>query len=377
MKKLKITKNQFYKILFLLTYWLAAVVFYVFLEMAIEDYTASVYGNYKVNYNYNLARILIIAISAVVMGGSFLASFEVLFLNKLFRKKPLGMVLISKALFYSLSIFILTSIATYISLSFILDKTIFHIVVLDRFLDYLRSPKLWVVMLYWSFAVMSGLFVINISEKLGQGVLVNYLLGRYHNPKEENRLFMFLDLISSTAYAERLGHKKYSRLIQDCYYDLTDVVLKYDAQIYQYVGDEVVLTWEKERGITNNNCIKAFFEFEHIIKAKDNYYKEKYGFVPEFKAGLNYGLVTVTEVGEMKKELAYHGDAINIAARIRSSCCSFNKKLLVSADLLSLLEEIDNEFIIEFMGVCQLKGKKNAVGVLSIEEKNQHYLFES
>ena len=369
MKKLKISRNQFYKILFLLTYWLAAVVFYVFLEMAIEDYTASVYGNYKVNYNYNLARILIIAISAVVMGGSFLASFEVLFLNKLFRKKPLGMVLISKALFYSLSIFILTSIATYISLSFILDKTIFHIVVLDRFLDYLRSPKLWVVMLYWSFAVMSGLFVINISEKLGQGVLVNYLLGRYHNPKEENRLFMFLDLISSTAYAERLGHKKYSRLIQDCYYDLTDVVLKYDAQIYQYVGDEVVLTWEKERGITNNNCIKAFFEFEHIIKAKDGYYKEKYGFVPEFKAGLNYGLVTVTEVGEMKKELAYHGDAINIAARIRSSCCSFNKKLLVSADLLSLLEEIDNEFIIEFMGVCQLKGKKNAVGVLSIEEK--------
>ena len=377
MKKLKITKNQFYKILFLLTYWLAAVVFYVFLEMAIEDYTASVYGNHKLNYNYSLARVLIIAISAVVIGGSFLASFEVLFLNKLFRKKPLGIVLISKALFYTFSIFTLTSIATYISLSFILDKTIFHIMVLDRFLDYLRSPKLWVVMLYWSFAVMSGLFVINISEKLGQGVLVNYLLGRYHNPKEENRLFMFLDLISSTAYAERLGHKKYSRLIQDCYYDLTDVVLKYDAQIYQYVGDEVVLTWEKERGITNNNCIKAFFEFEHIIKAKDNYYKEKYGFVPEFKAGLNYGLVTVTEVGEMKKELAYHGDAINIAARIRSSCCNFNKNLLVSADLLSLLEEIDNEFIIEFMGVCQLKGKKNAVGVLSIEEKNQHYLIES
>ena len=84
---------------------------------------------------------------------------------------------------------------------------------------------------------------------------------------------------------------------------------------------------------------------------------------------MNYGLVTVTEVGEMKKELAYHGDTINIAARIRSSCSNFNKKILVSADLLSLLEEIDNEFIIKFMGVCQLKGKKNAVGVLSIEEK--------
>jgi len=146
-------------------------------------------------------------------------------------------------------------------------------------------------------------------------------------------------------------------------------MLKYDAQIYQYVGDEVVFTWTKNRGITNNNCEKAFFEFEHIIKAKENYYKEKYGFIPEFKAGLNGGLVAVSEVGEMKKELAYHGDAINVAARIRSACTDFNKKLLISADLLSLFQKIDIEFSIKSVGITKLKGKKNFVGVFSIEEK--------
>ncbi|MCP5061399.1 MAG: adenylate/guanylate cyclase domain-containing protein [Ignavibacteriae bacterium] len=362
------SKNQFHKIIFLICYWLAAVIFYVFLEMAIENYTATVYGNYKLNYNYNFTRVLIIAILAVVVGGTALASFEVLFFSKLFRKKPLGIVLVFKTFFYSLSIFCLTSIATYISLTFILDKTIFHIDVLDRFLNYLISPKLWAVMLYWGFAVMSALFVLHVSEKLGQGVLINFLLGRYYDPKEENRIFMFLDLISSTAYAEKLGHKKYSRLIQDCYHDLTDVVLKCDAQIYQYVGDEVVFTWEKEKGLQNNNCVKAFFKFEHIIMSKKNYYEKKYGFVPVFKAGLNCGLVTVVEVGEMKKEIAYHGDAINIAARIRSSCTDFNKKLLLSAELLSLLNGLDSEFLIESIGVTQLKGKKNIVGVFSIDK---------
>ena len=48
---------------------------------------------------------------------------------------------------------------------------------------------------------MSALFILSISEKLGQGVLLNYLLGKYHSPKVETRIFMFLDLTSSTEYA--------------------------------------------------------------------------------------------------------------------------------------------------------------------------------
>lgn len=79
---------------------------------------------------------------------------------------------------------------------------------------------------------------------------------------------MFLDLISSTKYAEKLGHKRYSMMIQDCYSDLTDAVIECSAQIYQYVGDEVVLTWDKSMGIKNNNCIKAFFEFKQILEMK-------------------------------------------------------------------------------------------------------------
>ena len=47
---------------------------------------------------------------------------------------------------------------------------------------------------------------------------------------------MFLDLVGSTKIAERLGHKTYSRFIRHCFHDLTDIVLRYKAEIYQYVG---------------------------------------------------------------------------------------------------------------------------------------------
>jgi adenylate cyclase len=357
--------------IFLLSYWIIAAIFYVFLEMAIEGYTASAYDIYKLNYKYNFARVLIIAVFFVLVGGSVLASFEVLYFSKFFRKIPFGKVLIFKSLFYFVSIFILTSFATYTSLIFILGKSPLHLDVFERYLLFLKSPKIWALIAYWSFVIISSLFVLEISEKLGQGILVNYLLGKYHSPKEENRIFMFLDLISSTAYAEKLGHKKYSMFIQDCFSDLTDVVINCCAQIYQYVGDEVVLTWESKKGIKNNNCIKAFFEFEDTLKNKEEYYKKKYGFIPEFKAGLNFGLVTVAEVGEMKKELAYHGDAINIAARIRSNSNAFKKKILISADLLSVLHEIDDDYVVESVGICNLKGKENMVAIFSVDKKNK------
>ena len=65
-----------------------------------------------------------------------------------------------------------------------------------------------------------------------------------------------------TTIAEKLGHIQFSRLIQDCFYDLTDIVLMHNVEIYQYVGDEIVFTWKTEEGISNNNCISLFFKIK-------------------------------------------------------------------------------------------------------------------
>ena len=211
---------------------------------------------------------------------------------------------------------------------------------------------------------------MNISEKLGQGVLFNYLLGKYHTPKEETRMFMFLDLTSSTMFAEKLGHIKYSQLLQDVFFDLTEVVTQYCVQVYQYAWDEVILSWRNEEGFKNNNCIKTFFSFRRAIESKTDYYTKKYGIVPKFKAGLNSGHVTIAEVGEMKKELAFHGDAINTAAHIRAMCGKHGKTFIISAEVLSCLPDLDNDYKIEYLGVFQLKGKKNLTGLFSVEENS-------
>ena len=359
-------KTQLYKITFLVCYWTLAAVFYVSFEAAIID------GYCLIGRPFDFSINLPVAMVGTIFPSTAIASFEILYFNKLLRRKPFGISLLIKTTFYLISIFIFSSIAVISTFSLNLGKSIFHTEVINSFVRYLNSPELIMLMVFFGLTVMSGIFIIHINDYFGQGVLVNFLLGRYHSPKEEVRIFMFMDLKSSTSYAEEYGHIKYSHLIQDCFYDLTDIVYKRCAKIYQYVGDEVILTWKIDKGIKNNNCIQTFFDFERAIKKKKDYYDNRYGLIPEFKAGLHYGDVIITEIGGAKEEIAYHGDTVNTAARIQSVCSEREKKLIVSADLLSILNdnELDKKYSIESEGITHLKGKKHAIGIFSVEENN-------
>jgi len=207
-----------------------------------------------------------------------------------------------------------------------------------------------------------------INMMLGEGNLMKFLQGKFYHPREEERIFMFLDLQSSTRLAEKLGNLKYSSLIQDCFNDL-GVVVEHDAEIYQYVGDEAVLTWKLKEGIKNQNCIRAFFRFKMEIENRKNYYEEKYGETPFFKAGVHLGKITVTEIGKFKKEIAYHGDPVNTAARIQSQCNAFGEELLTSRDLVEVLG--NKSFNFKELGLVPLKGKQKEVAILAVEVESQ------
>lgn len=202
-----------------------------------------------------------------------------------------------------------------------------------------------------------------VSLMLGEGNLTKLLRGKFYTPREETHIFMFLDLQSSTNLAERLGHIQYSLLIQECFNDL-GITVENEAEVYQYVGDEAVLTWPLEVGLKNQNCLGAFYSFTSLLKEKSEHYRKKYGCEPFFKAGLHAGAVTVTEVGKYKKEIAYHGDAINTAARIQGQCNVFNAELLISETLKNQLD--NKQFTFTTLGSIPLQGKEEEVSICAV-----------
>ncbi len=76
------------------------------------------------------------------------------------------------------------------------------------------------------------------------------------------------------------------------------------------------------------------------------------------------GVVTVTEVGKYKKEIACHGNTINTAARIQGKCNEFNQELLISEYLKKKLESTTIEC--KLLGNIPLKGKEKEVEIFSV-----------
>ncbi|QQS37551.1 MAG: adenylate/guanylate cyclase domain-containing protein [Ignavibacteriales bacterium] len=217
---------------------------------------------------------------------------------------------------------------------------------------------------------IAGSLIINftwqISRMLGKGVLTNVILGRYRRPAIEKKVFMFLDLKSSTMLAEKLDPYSYSRLLQEFFNDITDPVINHSGQIYQYVGDEVVLMWNADDGIKNNNCVNCFRSILSNISRKQEQYLNHFAFVPEFKAGIHIGDAVVTEVGELKKEIVYHGDVLNTASRIQSECNKLGVSLLISNDVAKALNN-DESIQLKSEGKILLKGKEKEVELFSVQ----------
>lgn len=232
-----------------------------------------------------------------------------------------------------------------------------------QFLDFAFEPGSFAIYLYILTVDIFMFGLMQVSMYFGGNNLVKLLTAKFYTPKEEKRIFMFLDLKSSTQHAERLGHIQYSKMIQDCFNDL-GVVVENESEIYQYVGDEVILTWELADGLRNENCLKAFYTFKAQLEKRNNHYQNNYDCQPEFKAGLHEGIVTVTEVGKYKKEIAYHGDTINTAARIQEKCNEFDQEHLISENLRDMFGETVFEF--SKMKSIVLKGKQQTITIYAV-----------
>jgi adenylate cyclase len=237
-------------------------------------------------------------------------------------------------------------------------------------LTYVSSPEGLITLFHLSISSLFYHFILQINKKFGPGVLLEYTLGKYFAPKVEERAFMFLDLKSSTQLAETLEHVSYSRLVQDCYAELTAPLVSHKGQVYQYVGDEVVVSWKMNRFFTTSSCHEFFYAFQERLESKREYFVMLYGVFPQFKAGVHCGRVTVAEVGEVKTEIAYHGDVLNTASRIQKLCNQFAQQLLVSESIVEKLSPKHHP-IATFVAETELRGKEVPMKLFTIANPGQ------
>ena len=230
------------------------------------------------------------------------------------------------------------------------------------------SPRyMWSLIIYLVLVVGVINFALEVERVVGPGNLWRLFVRSYRRSREEERVFLFMDLKGSTTIAEELGHQRYSELLQECYRDLTEVIIRYEAVIYQYVGDEVVISWLcTDRAERRRTSVKAFFAYQRALMWKREAYEVRFGMVPEFRGGIDVGAVTVIEVGDVKREIAYHGDVLNTAARLLELCKTRGEELVVSRTVGESVEQ-DIEVHASWHEEVPLRGKRKCIEAYSLQ----------
>jgi len=209
-------------------------------------------------------------------------------------------------------------------------------------------------------------FVLQMRRLIGGRVLTNVVLGRYTRPREEHRVFLFVDLADSTAIAQQLGDVETHALISRVFFDLDPVIEHYGGEVHRYVGDQVVVTWPLESGLADGRCLRCALDMRRLLERRATAYTRRFGVAPKIRAGLNGGPVVAGECGDARVEIVYFGDTINTAARLEQTTKVLGRWLLVPAALLDRMPATPG-WTRETLGPVPLKGRDEPLELCCLE----------
>jgi adenylate cyclase len=205
-----------------------------------------------------------------------------------------------------------------------------------------------------------------VNRLLGQGVLLNFIAGRYHRPRIQERVLLFIDMESSTAIAERLGEVGFLDFLNRFVADVTGPIVAQRGEIHKYVGDELIVTWPLAAGLGDGRCIRACFDALAQLDALADEYTRDFGCRANFRAALHCGPVVIGELGVIKMEIALLGDTMNTAARLQQACRDTGDRVLASAALVDRLAALPTGIAKRSIGGLRLRGKESEIELYAL-----------
>jgi adenylate cyclase len=282
------------------------------------------------------------------IGSSFIVYNELILSSRKMRKRKFRGLVLLKTLKYFTFFSLLIPLIVSITRSRDLGLNLREFIKQGHLSYFIFEDDYGTILIYTLFTTLIFIFTYQMSRKLGQGVLWKFLSGRYHHPVMEKRIFMFLDLNNSTRIAEQLGNVAYNSFLNEFFFDITDSIIGNMGNIYRYVGDEVVVTWDLDKH-RKGEWLDAFFDARRCIEERAADYEAGYGIVPTFSAGFHCGEAVVGELGVVKSQISFFGNVLYEGTDIEKACRQFDVRNLISDRLLSV-SDLPERYTVKSMG---------------------------
>jgi adenylate cyclase len=209
-----------------------------------------------------------------------------------------------------------------------------------------------------------------MAQQIGERTARQITLGRYRRPRMEERFFLFIDIVGSTPVAEKLGALSVHRYLNRIFQETSDPVDDHGGEVYQYVGDEIVVTWLVPEGIAGKKQwgakpIACLFAIEAALARAAPEFEREFGTVPKLRAALHAGEVVTGEAGGSRRAIVFHGDVMNATSRIENLTRTLGHPFLVSEDARARMEGTG---LYEFtdLGPQALRGREAPLRVYSV-----------
>tara|TARA_B100001113_G_C21108814_1_gene622187 strand:+ start:319 stop:921 length:603 start_codon:yes stop_codon:yes gene_type:complete len=185
---------------------------------------------------------------------------------------------------------------------------------------------------------------------------------------ETKRLtFLFSDIRGFTPISEKYQSdpQGLTKLINRFLDNQTKIILKHGGTIDKYMGDCIMAFWGAPvKNIWHReDAINCALEMREALGELNEKLKEEGLDQINTGAGINTGLCVVGNFGSSSRfDYSVLGDSVNLAARLESSCKTYDADLIVSEH--SKVGKHDYEFLDE----VTVKGKSEPVKIYTIRK---------
>ena len=233
--------------------------------------------------------------------------------------------------------------------------------------------------LFWSIVTFRNfitqyLLRLQIKQQFGTYVSPALVEKLQNNPKllelggvTKQLTFLFSDIRGFTPISEKYqkNPQGLTTLINRFLDNQTEIILKHGGTIDKYMGDCIMAFWGAPLPDENHkqNATKAAIEMRIALEELNERLREEGLDQINTGAGINTGLCVVGNFGSSTRfDYSVLGDSVNLAARLESSCKTYDTDLIISE--YSLVDGYDYKFLDEVTA----KGKSEPVKIYTIEK---------
>ncbi len=199
----------------------------------------------------------------------------------------------------------------------------------------------------------------------------------FSNPERmlvgDNRVvsILFSDIRDFTTISEMMQPDVLVQTLNKYFTVMVDTIMDHNGIVDKYIGDAIMALFGTPKKREDDAEQSAHAALDMVDALKDfNIWQEKQG-IPAFRigVGLNYGVVTVGNIGTEKKlDYTVIGDMVNVASRLEGLTKRYRTSVVVSDSVHRKLEK-DREsgkIFARLLDTVQVKGRSTGLKVYGI-----------